>query len=119
MKSLDARYTLKGSYLKKLQAYADVNRASLKIALYFSRINKWALLSPDSFIAEGRNAYIDLVHAFARNELSRLGDRMIATLPPLTLQLVGDTDKKTAIVTVDGTVASQSELSGCIAPGKR
>lgn len=105
MRSLGAPYTLKRAYLKKLQAYADVNRAQLKIALYFSRINKWALLSPDAFFVDSRTAYIDLVHAFARNEFASLGDRMIATLPPLTLQLVGDTDEKAAIVAADGTVA--------------
>jgi len=103
MKSLGARYTLKRAYLKKLQAYADVNRAQLKIAIYFSRMNKWVLLSPSAFFVDGRYCYIDLNHAFARNELSRLGDRMIATLPPLTLKLIGDTDEKSAVVAADGT----------------
>jgi Holliday junction resolvase len=105
MKLLDARYTIRRSYLAKLAAYAEMNHASLKIALYFSRINKWVLLAPESFLVDGRNAYIDLAHGFARNELSNYGDRMIATLPPLTLQFVGDTDERAAIVQEDGTVA--------------
>jgi hypothetical protein len=103
MKDFKSRFQLKRSYLKKLQNYADLNRAALKIAVYWSRINKWLLLSPGSFIQDGRNVYIDLPHGAARNEMSSLGDRMIATLPPLTLELIGDPLDENAWIQEDST----------------
>ena len=86
------RFDLKRSYVRKLRNYADVNGASLKFAIYFSRINRWVLLSPESFIVDARRVWIDLPHAIAKNEFSLLGDRMVATLPPLSIEFVGDPD---------------------------
>jgi Holliday junction resolvase len=112
MKSLDSRLYLQRSYLKKLRAYADMNGASLKIAVYFSRINKWVLLSPEAFVDAGRRVYIDLSFAMAKNELALLGDRMIATLPPLSIEFLGDPHDERAIVKEDGSaVFTIRELS--------
>lgn len=103
MKDFGSRYTFTRSYLAKLAAYAEMNRAKLKFAIYFSRINQWVLLSPEAFIVDGRRAYVDFRHAMARNEFSFLGDRMIATLPPLSIELVGDAEDDRAIIQGDGT----------------
>ncbi|HDL6936382.1 TPA: hypothetical protein PXM13_000819 [Yersinia enterocolitica] len=103
MKALNSRFTMKKSYLKKLVAYSEINRAPLKIAIYFSRINKWALLSPSSFFDDGHNIYIDLPHAMARNEMSLVGECMVATLPPLRIEFFGDAEDEKAKVAEDGT----------------
>lgn len=103
MKDLRSRFHLQRAYLAKLAAYAEMNHARLKVAIYFSRINKWILLSPESFLVDGRRAYIDLPHGMARNEFSLFGDRMIATLPPLSLEFTGDPHDERAIVQPDGT----------------
>jgi Holliday junction resolvase len=103
MKDLTSRFYLQRAYLAKLAAYAEMNHAGLRVAIYFSRINKWILLSTESFLTEGRRAYIDFPHGMARNELSLLGDRMIATLPPLSIEFTGDPHDERAIVQPDGT----------------
>lgn len=103
MKELGSRFYLKRAYLAKLAAYADMNHARLKVAIYFSRINRWILLSPEAFLIDGRRVYIDLPHGMARNELSLLGDRMIATLPPLSIEFTGDPQDERAVVQPDGT----------------
>ena len=103
MKNLRSRFNLQRAYLAKLTTYAEMNHARLKVAIYFSRINKWILLSPESFIVDGRWAYIDLPHGMARNEFSLLGDRVIATLPPLSIEFTGDPNDDRAIVQPDGT----------------
>lgn len=103
MKNLSSTYRIRRSYLKKLSAYAEMNRVSLKFAIYFSRINKWVLLSPESFFDDGNYLYIDLPHAMARNEMSTVGDRMIATLPPLRIEMLGDPDDEKASVADNGT----------------
>lgn len=103
MKELDSRFLLQRSYLRKLSAYAEMNRARLKVAIYLSRVNKWILLSPESFLEDGRRVYIDLPHGMARNEMTTLGDRTIATLPPLSIEFSGDPDDERAIVQPDGT----------------
>lgn len=104
MKNLNSRFKIKRSYIRKLKEYADLNRAELKFAVYFSRINKWVLLSPESFFDQGRYAWIDLPHGVARNEMSKLGDRMIATLPPLSLELIGSQQDERATVQEDGSI---------------
>ncbi|GLS32453.1 hypothetical protein SAMN04488498_13526 [Mesorhizobium albiziae] len=103
MKDFGSRYTITRSYLARLASYAEMNRAKLKIAIYFSRINQWVLLSPEAFLVDSRRAYIDLPYAMARNEFSHLGDRMIATLPPLSIEFIGDAEDERAIVQEDGT----------------
>lgn len=103
MKDLRSRLYLRRAYLAKLTAYANINQARLKVAIYFSRINKWILLSPESFLVEGRKVYIDLPHGIARNEFFLLGDRMIATLPPLTIEFSGDPQDERANVQPNGT----------------
>ncbi len=103
MKSLGSRFSLKKSYLKKLVSYSNINKADLKIAIYFSRINKWVLLSPDSFFDSGSSIFIDLPHALARNEMFLVGDCMIATLPPLRIEFIGDSNDEKAKVADNGT----------------
>src|SRR5690606_36270870 len=98
MKELGSRFSMPRSYLRKLTAYAEMNHAHLKVAIYLSRINKWILLSPESFFEDGRRVYIDLPYGMARNELSMLGDRTIATLPPLSIEFTGDPDDERAVV---------------------
>lgn len=102
MRSLRDRYTMKKPYLAKLQRYADINKAPLKFAIYFSGVNQWILLSPNSFIDGEKTVHIDFPHAMARNEMAVLGDRMICTLPPLTMTFEGDTDDERSKVDADG-----------------
>lgn len=102
MRSLSQRYTMKKPYLVKLQRYADFNKIPLKFAIYFSGVNQWILLSPSSFIDDEKTVHIDLAHAMARNEMAVLGDRMICTLPPLTMTFEGDTEDERSKLDAQG-----------------
>lgn len=102
MKKLSSAFKIRRSYLNKLQAYAEINRADLKIAVYFSKLNQWVLLSPESFFEQGRNLYIDFPHAMARNEMSTFGDRMIATLHPLRFVMLAAQEGAKSLISDDG-----------------
>lgn len=102
MRSFDRFYTMQKRYLAKLQRYADINKIPLKFAIYFSGVNQWILLSPSSFIDAGKTVRIDFAHAIARNEMAVLGDRMICTLPPLTMTFEGDIDDERSKIDTNG-----------------
>lgn len=102
MKHFSSRYRIKRPYLKKLEAYAKINRADLKIAIYFSTVNQWSLLSPESFMEENGELWIDLAHAMARSEMSVIGDRKIGTLPLLRFEMLCEQDQDKPPVSEDG-----------------
>lgn len=84
-----AKFSLKKQYLEKLQRYADMQRVPLKIAIFFSRMNKWCLLSLRAFKDDGDRLSIGYIGAIARSEMATLGDAMVATLPELRFELLG------------------------------
>lgn len=106
MKDFTSRFKRPRGYLRKLEEYAKLNAAELKVAIYFSRVNIWTLLSPEAFFVEGRHIWIDFAYAMARNEMALLGDRMIKTRPPLTLEFTGDDAEGGARIGEDGRVVA-------------
>lgn len=90
-------YPFRKSYLEKLEAYADLHGTPLLFAVYFSRHNKWFLLSKSSFDEQKNRYVIDFINAMAKNEMSILGDRTIGTEPSLTLELRADLSKEATI----------------------
>ena len=105
MKHFSSVYRIKRAYLKKLEAYARINRADLKLAIYFSSVNQWALLSPESFLEKNGELWIDLAHAMARSEMSTFGDRNIATLPLLRFEMLCDQEGDESLISNDETAA--------------
>lgn len=83
-------YGLSKDYVAKLEKYARLNGAPLKFAIYFSRFNKWILISKDLLIEQHNRYVIDFVYGTARNEMSILDDRMIAAFPPITVEFLAD-----------------------------
>jgi len=106
MKDFTSRFKRPHAYLRKLEEYARLNAAELKIAIYFSRVNVWTLLSPGAFFVEGRHVWIDFAYAMVRNEMALLGDRTISTKPPLELEFTGDNASGGARIEEDGTVVA-------------
>lgn len=102
MRSFNQRFTMKKLYLSKLQKYADMNNVVLKFAIYFSGINHWILLSPASFVEDGKLVFINFPLAIARNEMAVLGDRMINTLSPLVIKFIGDITDERSRLDADG-----------------
>jgi len=106
MKYFTSKFKRRHAYLRKLEEYAKLNAAELKIAIYFSRVNIWTLLSPQAFFVEGRHIWTDFAYAMARNEMALLGDRTINTRPPLTLEFTGDDADGGALIGTDGNVVA-------------
>ena len=97
------RKLLNSSYRKKLEAYASATGGEFKLAVYWARWSIWTLVSPERLIDENGDLTLDMETAMRVSELSRLGDMMIGTRPPLKLLLTAD-PTKTSPVASDGTV---------------
>ncbi len=97
-------YPLKKTYLEKLENYADLHAIPLLIAIYFSRNNKWVLLSKSSLLEHKKKYTIDYINAIAKSEMSLLGDRTIATEPDLGIEFIADLSK-------DATVSDEGKTN--------
>lgn len=94
-------YGFKKEYMESLESYAKLQGAELKFAIYFSRINKWCLVSKESLI-EQKNRYVTtMITAMAQNEMAILGDRMLAVIPNIALELIADPSKESLITPDD------------------
>lgn len=89
-KQPEKQFSIKKSYYEKLKKYSDINGLELKIAVYFSAWNQWALLSIQSFMEKTSKYAIDFPAAIAKSEMSILGDCMVGTAPDLELHLLTD-----------------------------
>lgn len=91
------QFYIKKNYDKKLQNYAALNGIALKYAIYYSRWNKWTLVSRDALTEQRTKYATDFVNSYARSEMLTLGDRMIATEPDLVFELRADPNKDASI----------------------
>lgn len=83
-------YRMRRSDLLALQRYAQiVDTESLKVAIYWSRWNRWTLTAVDRFKEKPRSNYLflDLTSAIKADEMGSLGDRSIGTEWPIGLTL--------------------------------
>lgn len=97
------RKLMNSTYQKKLEAYASATGGQLKLAIYWARWSIWTLVSPELLIDENGNLILDMESAMRVSELSRLGDMMVGTRPPIKLRLTAD-PAKTSPIASDGTV---------------
>jgi hypothetical protein len=88
-----AKLKISKSYYQKLSRYAELNRVELKFAVFYSRWNKWSLLSIDAFVEHDKYYQIDMLDALKRNEMIVLGDMMIGTAPDLELHFLANPDE--------------------------
>ena len=93
MKGFRSEFTIPKKSVRKLEAYADLNGLPLRIAAYFSNPRVWVLLPKAAFRETKNHFAIGFADAIARNEMAILGDRTIATLPELRIELHGDHDE--------------------------
>ena len=89
----DKKIVFKKDYIEGLKEYASINKNSLKIAIYWRKINMWSLISPDWFIFKNRKCELRIGETLAKSEMALLDDRMIATKAPLSLRLLADESK--------------------------
>jgi hypothetical protein len=65
----------------------------VKLAIYWSRWNKWVLISLSDLKREGSSYVTSFVDSYKQNQMATLGDLTIATTPPLAFRLLTDPDK--------------------------
>ena len=101
--SVDIRkkFVLTREYYARLDEYAVLQGVQLKIAIYFSSVNRWTLLSAAAFEKTEKGLEINFLTALAKNEMLSLGDVHIATLPELRLEMMGD-HKEASRIDEDG-----------------
>lgn len=91
------RYKLKSKYVESLLKYTNKFGKELKFAIYWSQMNIWTLLSLKSFKRVNSNYEIEFIEAYKSNEMSTVGDYMLATIPPLKFIVLTDPNKKRTI----------------------
>jgi hypothetical protein len=95
-------YRLKSDYLESLRNYAQCMNVPLKIAIYWSRWNQWVLVDARNFHLEGSFWVVSMLGAMQSNEMYKLGDVLLATVPPLVIRIYAD-QQKPCEVRADGT----------------
>lgn len=97
LRSMETPYPFKKDYLRRVERYADLHNIPLLFAIYFSQMNMWVLLRKESLIEESERYTTKFENAVTRNEMPLLGDRLIATEPDLSIELLADRSKRTEI----------------------
>lgn len=97
--NIKSPYPFNKKYLEKLENYANIHAIPLMFAIYYSRLSKWFLLSKSSLLEQKTRYVTDFVNAMAKakNEMSLLGDRTIATEPDLVIELIANDSKAASI----------------------
>ena len=95
--NIKSSYPFKKAYIEKLENYAEMHGIPLLFAVYFSRQNKWFLLSKSSLIEHKKKYVTDFINSMAKNEMSLLGDRTIGTEPDLAIELIADSSVKASV----------------------
>ena len=90
-------FVLRKPYFLKLEKYAEMHGVQLKVAVFFSQINQWCLLSKRAFKEKGQSLEITFPNALAKSEMGELlGDTSYGTLPELKIELfTGEGDVQT------------------------
>ena len=104
------RCFMKQDYLQKLENYAAATGGQLKLAVYWAKWSMWTLVSLDKVVDTNGNITLNMETGMMENELSRLGDRMISSRPPLRLYL--EADPATAGLVPAGGGRVQFTISG-------
>jgi hypothetical protein len=86
---LDRR--IRRTEFERLTRYATLTGARLTFAHYWSALNTWTLVDANTLAPEGERMRLELQDAVMADELVTLGDRILATTPPLVLSLIADT----------------------------
>jgi hypothetical protein len=103
-KRIDQAFQIKNEYLECLSDYAKINQADLRVAIYFSRFREWMLVPAGAFSKGDIWSRIDFGSASMANEMAVLGDRMVATVPPLALEFIASAPNAAEALKVEGAV---------------
>lgn len=76
--------------VNRLQAYSSSFGIELRFAIYWRKANLWTLTREDDFEQIGDKLQIAFEDAVKRSTMCDLGDFMVGTVPPLSLQLMSE-----------------------------
>lgn len=88
-----APYRFRKTAITSLLRYADAFQRDLKIAIYWSEWNTWTLNTTHDMDASNKWLSIEFPQAVKLNEMAILGDKKLATTPPLVWRLKPDPEK--------------------------
>jgi len=80
-------------YVDGLRRYGELTGAPVKLAVYWVRWRTWTLVPLDLLDPRPKHYVLPFVKAVAASELSLLGDKTIATRPPLVMKFLADRNK--------------------------
>src|SRR5262249_17682165 len=86
-------FRLSQAYLDGLKNYASICQKELFIAIYWSRLAHWTLVSPLDFELRDGDYTLPMLRAMAHSNMALLGDCEIGTTPSLTMKLLSDRTK--------------------------
>ena len=87
------KFSFTRRYFESVLRYSELVRCPVKFAIYYSKMNMWALLSSDAFELQRGRYVVDLPTAMMQNELITIGDEWISTKPPFEIYIVSDPSK--------------------------
>ncbi len=89
----EPRVAFTTDYLSRLQGYAALVRTELRLAIYWSRLRMWTMVSPADLRLYGSAWRITLREAIMQNTMAVLGDMHVGTTPPLVCRLLENPDR--------------------------
>jgi hypothetical protein len=93
-KSTKITTSMRAVDVERLQRYAQRTKARLMFAHYWAELNVWTLVDAMVPSRQGSKVHLGIEDAMKANELVAVGDRFIATRPPLAMSLVADRSKE-------------------------
>ena len=84
---------IRDRYLRALKKYAALTNSPLKLAVYWSRWNKWTLVDVDYLDCSKEVISFGLPEAYGQNEMHLLGDCWLGSIPPLSMRFYADESK--------------------------
>lgn len=90
-------FRIKRTYAESLLKYGALFGRDLKLAIYWAGWNSWTLTSLDRVRLNREVIEITFIQAIKMNEMALLGDRMLGTVPPITMRILADAAKPRSI----------------------
>ena len=88
-------FRLRRADVEAWRRWGQLDGTPVALAFWWQVPGLWTLIPLDRLRSNGAKEEIDLLDAMAANEMSRFGDSMLATRPPLSLRLnVKQTEKR-------------------------
>jgi hypothetical protein len=87
------QFSMKSSYYEGLKQYAEWLGCPIKLAVYWTGWRLWTLTPLEMLSRRGNKCVLSLGDATQYNEMVILGDFLIETTFPLTLELIADSNK--------------------------